>query len=142
MVKQKMKKFRGSRTHGNGKHKNRRGGGSRGGRGNAGKCKHHYIRSILRGDTFGKVGFKRPQKVLEEKTAINVGDLDLMAEELLASGKAQAKEDSVYIDLKKLGVDKLLGGGKVTRKMFITASDFSESAKAKLEAVKGGIIEA
>lgn len=142
MVKKKLKKFRGSRTHGNGTHKNRRGGGNRGGRGNAGKCKHHYIRSILRGDTYGKVGFKRPQKVLEEITTINVGDIDVMAEELVAGGLATVKEGTLYIDLKNLGADKLLGSGKVTRKMFITASDFSESAKAKLEAAKGGIIEA
>ncbi len=142
MVKKKMKKFRGSRTHGAGKHKKRRGGGSRGGRGDAGKCKHHFIRSIIEGTTFGKTGFKRPQKVVKEKKAINVGDLDLLVPDLISRGMAEVKEQAIYINLAKLGVDKLLGGGKVTKKMFIAASDFTETAKAKLEAASGGIIEA
>jgi large subunit ribosomal protein L15 len=142
MVKERRKKFRGSRTHGGGSHKKSRGGGSRGGRGDAGKCKHHYIRSILEGTTFGKTGFKRPQKVVKGKRTINVGDLDLIAPELVASGMAMEKERGIYIDLSKLGIDKLLGGGKVTKKLFVAASEFSETAKAKLEAASGGIIEA
>ncbi|MEM2925270.1 MAG: uL15 family ribosomal protein [Methanocellales archaeon] len=142
MVKKRVKKFRGSRTHGGGSHKKRRGGGSRGGRGDAGKCKHHFIRSILEGTAFGKTGFKRPQKVVEEKKAINVGDLDLIATELIARGMAEVKDQAIYIDLSKLGIDKLLGGGRVTKRLFVTVSDFSETAKAKLEAASGGIIEA
>src|SRR5574341_458958 len=73
MSKEKTKKFRGSRTCGGGTHKNRRGGGSRGGRGNAGTCKHHFVRSMQRGITFGKHGFKRPLSAVKDKVIVNVG---------------------------------------------------------------------
>jgi len=137
MAKQKTKKFRGSRTCGGGTHKNRRGGGSRGGRGNAGICKHHFVRALQLGMTFGKHGFKRPLVTVEDKTIVNVGELDEAVEQLVADGFAEKKGDAFHIDLANIGIEKVLGSGKVTKPLFITASEFSSSAKKKIEEAKG-----
>src|SRR5665811_1812802 len=74
-----IKKFRGSRTCGGGTHKNRRGAGNRGGRGKAGGCKHHFVRAMMRGYSYGKHGFKRPASVSRDATIVNVGELDELA---------------------------------------------------------------
>lgn len=140
MTKQKTKKFRGKRTFGGGTHKNRRGGGSRGGRGNAGTCKHHFVRSMQRGLLFGKHGFKRPQSVAGDKVIVNIGELDEAIEQLSSEGFAEKKGNSYHINLANIGIEKVLGSGKVTKSLFITAEDFSSVAKQKIEEAKGNAI--
>jgi len=140
MSKQKTKKFRGSRTCGGGTHKNRRGGGSRGGRGNAGTCKHHFVRSMQRGLSFGKHGFKRPLSVTASKVIVNVGEIDETIEQLVIDGLAEKKANGFYIDLANLGFEKVLGSGKVTKPLFISAGEFSSEAKLKIEEAKGQAI--
>ena len=125
MPKSKLKKFRGSRTCGGGTHKNRRGAGSRGGRGNAGCFKHHVVRTLMLGQTQGKYGFHRPNA--KEMDVVNVGDLESMADE---NGRVD------------LGQTKVLGRGKVARKLTVSAADFSESAKDKIEAAGGEAVVA
>ncbi len=137
MSKQKTKKFRGSRTCGGGTHKNRRGGGSRGGRGNAGTCKHHFVRSMQRGLYFGKHGFKRPLSAVKDKVIVNIGEIDEAIEQLAAEGLAEKKGDAFYIDLASIGIEKVLGNGKVTKPLFITAGEFSSTAKQKIEEASG-----
>jgi len=137
MSKQKTKKFRGSRTCGGGTHKNRRGGGSRGGRGNAGTCKHHFVRSMQRGLSFGKQGFKRPQSVTSDLIIVNIGEIDEAIEQLVVDGFAEKKGNAYHIDLGNIGIEKVLGSGKVTKPLFITASEFSSLAKQKIEEAKG-----
>ena len=141
MSKEKTKKFRGKRTFGGGTHKNRRGGGSRGGRGNAGTCKHHFVRSMQRGLSFGKHGFKRPLCMVKDKVIVNVGEIDEAIEQLVSEGIAEKKGGAYYINLENIGIDKVLGSGKVTNPLFITASEFSPSAKAKIDEAKGKTIE-
>ncbi len=140
MAKQKTKKFRGSRTFGGGTHKNRRGGGSRGGRGNAGTCKHHFVRAMQRGLSFGKHGFKRPLSITADKVIVNVGELDEAIEQLVMDGLAEKKNGAFHIDLENVGIEKVLGGGKVTKPLFIKATEFSSSAKKKIEDAKGKAI--
>jgi len=125
MVRPKTKERRGHRTY-HGKHKNARGGGSRGGRGDVGKCKHHFMRSILLGTQMGKHGFVR-LPLSENIEVVNVGDLDQMAGQ---DGKMD------------LGEMKVLGKGKVTRKLTISATGFSAMAKSKIEAAGGQAVEA
>jgi len=140
MAKQKTKKFRGSRTCGGGTHKNRRGGGSRGGRGNAGTCKHHFVRAMQRGLSFGKHGFKRPSSIVKDRTIVNIGEIDEAIEQLVADGFAEKKGSAFHIDLANIGIEKVLGNGKVTRPLFITAQGFSSVAKQKIEDAKGQAI--
>jgi len=70
MPKKKVKKFRGSRTHGKGRNRRNRGAGCRGGRGNAGVHKHKYLRFIKLAKMglyqFGKYGFTRPKVVRQD----------------------------------------------------------------------------
>ncbi len=73
MPKKKVKKFRGSRTHGKGRNRRNRGAGCRGGRGNAGVHKHKYLRFIKLAKLglyqFGKYGFTRPKVVRQDYKA-------------------------------------------------------------------------
>lgn len=119
MVRPKTKERRGHRTY-HGKHKNARGGGSRGGRGDVGKCKHHFMRSILLGTEMGRHGFVQPNSV--DLEVINVDVLDQVAG---ADGS---------IDL---GDMKVLGRGRVTRKLTVSAAGFSAAARSKIEAAGG-----
>lgn len=124
-------KFRGSRTCGGGTHKNRRGGGSRGGRGRAGACKHHFVRYYLQGFRYGKHGFSRDQTA-SVKT-MDVGFIDENIDRFLALGIARQDGEAISLDVGDLGVDKVLGRGRVTRRMNISARAFSEQAKEKLQ---------
>ena len=120
MVRPKTKEKRGHRTY-HGKHKNARGGGSRGGRGDSGKCKHHFMRSMLLGTQMGKHGFvKLP--LSEELEVVNVDVLDQMAG---PDGKVELTDM------------KVLGRGRVTRKLNVNAAGFSLTAKNKIEAAGG-----
>lgn len=141
MAKEKTKKFRGSRTCGGGTHKNRRGGGSRGGRGNAGGCKHHFVRNYKRGITYGKHGFKRPLSITSEKVIVNVGEIDEAIEQLVADGMAEKRGEEFHINLADIGIEKVLGTGKVTKSLFVTAGEFSAQAIQKLEDAAGNAIE-
>ncbi|MCX9075044.1 MAG: uL15 family ribosomal protein [Candidatus Methanoperedens sp.] len=141
MSKQRTKKFRGKRTFGAGTHKNRRGGGSRGGRGNAGTCKHHFVRSLQRGLSFGKHGFKRPLCIVKDKVIVNIGEIDESIDQLVVEGLAEKKGDAYHINMGNIGIEKVLGSGKVTKSLFITAGEFSPSAKQKINAIKGKVIE-
>jgi len=139
MAKKKVKKYRGSRTCGGGTHKNRRGAGNRGGRGFSGGCKHHFVKYLLMGrhigKPFGSKGFT--PKVVREITAMNVGEIDERIEELIASGVARKSGEEIEVHLSELGIDKVLGGGKVTHKLVVFAKEFSERAIEKIEEAGG-----
>lgn len=137
----KSRSKRGSRTHGGGSRKNRRHSGHKGGKGLAGSHKHHW-RQIETSDPyhFGKYGFKRPSKLKKEVETINVGELDEYAEELLEEGLAEEEGDEILVNATSLGVDKVLGGGKVTRPLKVNAEDFSKSAERKLEESGGAAV--
>ena len=142
-MKKNVTKFRGSRTCGGGTHKNRRGAGSRGGHGNAGNDKHHFVRNFLQGYTFGKHGFKRPQKVISYQSIVNVGELDEMAQQLVLDEEARKEGDVYYINLAELEypIDKLLGTGKAAKSMIITVADCSDKARSRIEEAGGRIEE-
>ena len=120
MVRPKTKERRGHRTY-HGKHKNQRGGGSRGGRGDVGKCKHHFMRSILLGTQMGKHGFVR-QPLGQEIEVVNVDVLDQIA------------GPDCKVEISEM---KVLGRGRVTRKLTVSAAGFTATAKNKIEAAGG-----
>nr|WP_321497530.1 uL15 family ribosomal protein [uncultured Methanolobus sp.] len=136
------KKFRGSRTCGGGTHKNRRGAGNRGGRGRCGENAHHHTRAMQLGYTRGhQKGFTRPLKVLNDVSIVNVGELDELADQLVEDGFAELQDGTYVIDLAVLDIDKVLGSGKVSKKLAITAAEFSASAKDKIEGAGGSCTE-
>jgi large subunit ribosomal protein L15 len=126
----KVRKLRGSRTHGWGK--NHRGAGSRGGRGKAGMLKHRKSWMLrYEPDHFGKVGFKVPPEAKKRLKAINLRDIDNLAKKL---GKNE-------IDISEFGYDKVLSKGDLTQPLTIKAKKFSKKAKEKIEKAGGKAVE-
>jgi large subunit ribosomal protein L15 len=138
----KKNRQRGSRTHGGGSHKNRRGAGHRGGRGAAGRDKHEFHNH----PPLGKSGFKRPESVQQEVLEVDVRELDEDAVVLVADGVAEETDDGYRIDARDVVEDgheadvvKVLGGGQVRNQLTVIADAFSDSAEAKIEAAGGQV---
>ncbi|QSG12377.1 Ribosomal protein L15 [Halapricum desulfuricans] len=136
----KKKRQRGSRTHGGGSHKNRRGAGHRGGRGAAGRDKHEFHNH----EPLGKSGFTRPEKSKETVETIDVRELDEDAPLLAADGLAEETDGGYRIDVREIvdttadtDVVKVLGAGQVRNELELVADDFSETAREKVEAAGG-----
>ena len=136
----KTRKFRGGRSHGWGQSAGHRSSGSHGGYGKTGGHKHMwtYITSH-EPNYFGKHGFYH--KTLNVAT-LNVGELDQLSELLLRDSKAEKKEEGIYIDLSTLGVDKLLGEGRVNNPFILKVKTFSSAAANKIQEAKGQILNA
>ncbi len=134
----RSRKYRGSRTHGWGAGKKHRGKGEVGGKGFA-WCKHMWIYTLkYEPDHFGKHGFHSLE--LEIPSVMNAGELDEMAETLVERGIAKKEGSKILIDASKLKIAKILGGGRVTRPLVITADGCSEPAKKKIEGAGGQVI--
>ena len=136
MKRKKSVRMRGKRSHGYGGKKKHRGAGSRGGRGMAGTGKRAAqkkptILKIYGSSYFGKRGFKRPQKVFKEKKSINLSYFEENA------FKFKEENGFIIIDADKLGYDKVLGGGRLTKKFKITCKEFSKSAIQKVNECGG-----
>ncbi len=135
MARKKKKRGRGSRTHGAGSQKNRRGGGNKGGRGKAGRKKHERTKR----PQLGKYGFKPSKK--EEKNTVNISDIDMNIEELTKDEIADKTEKGYEIDASQLDIDKVLGGGQVKNTLIVHADEFSSSAINKIEEAGGKAIQ-
>ncbi|MBA7516798.1 hypothetical protein ES705_08846 [subsurface metagenome] len=138
-MKKRVKRIRGTRTCGGGSAKKRRGKGSKGGSGNAGAYEHHFVRSLKKGIRKGK---NKSQLLLQNRSAdkaVNVGELEEMLEELVEEGKAEEKADGIYLDAPRLGIQKILGKGKVTRKLTVRATKISKVAREKIERAGGEV---
>ena len=139
----KVRKYRGSHTHGGGSKKKRRGAGSRGGRGNAGSGKRADQKKpsfIKKFGTayYGKKGFTSKKK---SYSAINLSSLNRKLSSLLKSEKITKEKDVYIIDLSSLGYNKLLGSGEMKDKCKITTNLVSKKALEKIEKIGGEIIQ-
>lgn len=136
----KSRKLRGNRTHGYGRVGQHRKSGSRGGFGAAGMHKHKWSWVVKYAPNyFGKHGFTRAPQIVLGIKAINVGELDEIAEDLVKKGLAKMEEDMISINILDLGYNKIVGRGKVTRKLKVATMFISETAKKKIEALGGKI---
>jgi large subunit ribosomal protein L15 len=134
----KIRKLRGSRTIGGGSSKKRRGAGHRGGRGMAGGHKHMWSWMVKYDpDHYGKSGFKRPQKTIYKFKPVNLDFLDEKLDELVAKGLAREEKGKIVVDVTKIGYNKVLGKGRITRPVVIKSPKFSESATRKIEEAGG-----
>ncbi|OLS21379.1 MAG: 50S ribosomal protein L15P [Candidatus Thorarchaeota archaeon AB_25] len=133
--------MRGRRAAGYGFSAGHRASGQRGGKGMAGSKKHHYIKVMQENPRyFGKWGFKRPQKVIDNLIAINIGDIDEAADRLVEQGAATRTGKRYQIDVAKLGIDRILGSGKVTRKLnLVGVKAITPRAREKVTGVGGTI---
>jgi large subunit ribosomal protein L15 len=138
----KVRKFRGHRSYGYGSHKKARGAGNRGGRGMAGLHKHKWSYTVKYApEHFGKRGFKIPQAAQKEVKSINLMELDQRAEQLLKEKIAEKDGDKIKINVMKLGCEKVLGSGKLSKPLIVEAKYFSEQAVKKLEESGGKAVK-
>jgi len=125
----KFSRQRASHTHGYGSMKKHRGHGHRGGSGMAGTGKRSDSKkpSIWKEPYFGKRGFIVHSKK-EKIKSINVSLIDEHIEKMIKEGTAKKLEGAYAISLKELGIQKLLGSGKVSKKLKINAKYASKKA--------------
>lgn len=139
----KKRRQRGSRTHGGGTHKNRRGAGHRGGRGRAGRAKHEFHNY----EPLGKHGFDRPEKAKETVATISLQKLDEDIAVYAAQGLAEETDDGYTLDARDIvdpaaEVDyvKVLGANQLYNTLEITADAFSASAVELIESEGGEVV--
>ena len=130
------RKFNGTRNHGKGNAKNRRGKGGKGGWGRAGTHKHRFT-YITRYERHwmshgGRYGFAN-QNARAELPVINLYEIDQLAR----NGKVEKKDGKLTFDFE----GKVLGTGAITMPIVVRAMCFSEKAKEKLKAAGGSAIE-
>ncbi len=137
--KRKVLKHRGHTKHGYGRKSKHRGSGSRGGRGNSGHGKRGHARKpssrlIRKGRSrIGFVFHGQGNKPL----AITLAVLDQRLDGFVAQGKVALKAGVYEVDLATLGFDKVLGTGRLGKKLSIKAAAFSTGALAKIKAAGG-----
>jgi len=128
----KVRRMRGSRTHGYGQVGQHRHSGKQGGHGAAGLHKHKWSWMIINDpDHYGRDPFFIPGAHKASKW-LNVGDLEAIAE--------QGSASPISLDLAAMGVEKLLGSGNVKRAFNVKVEAFTERAKTKLEEAGGKIV--
>ncbi len=128
MMGTKANKHRGrNRYHGRGK-KAGRGAGKRGGRGLAGINKHRVMTRIkYMPNHWGMHGFNRHPTLRTVYVTVNVSQLEDMA------------KGSDTIDLTELGIDKILGSGRINSALNVVVQEASARAIEKIEAAGGSI---
>ena len=138
----KVRKQRGSRTHGYGQIGQHRAGGGRGGHGKAGYDKHKWTYVLKYDPTYWKKkGFVSTRTLGKKVSIINVGKLDDLADKLDAEKKLERKEKKIFLDLESLGYNKLLGTGEIIKAMLVNVASYSEAASRKLEEAGGQILK-
>jgi large subunit ribosomal protein L15 len=133
---------RGSKTHGWGAMKKHRGAGNRGGRGMAGSGKRGDSKkpSIWKNKKyFGMHGFKK-KNIKRIIKAVNIIDLEDKFDKWVNNKLIHKDNDFYNLDLTKLGFNKLLGRGKVTKKYKITTEFASKKAIDKIKNLGGEVI--
>lgn len=138
-TRKKNSRLRGSHTHGWGSKKKHRGAGHRGGRGNAGSGKRADQKKPSYWNKEKPKGFFSITGT--QHVTINVGHLNSIAEALERSGHAAHHGGTFTINLREMGYTKLLGAGKVTKKLAVSVAICTPDAKEKIEAA-GGSVEA
>jgi large subunit ribosomal protein L15 len=133
----KTRKYRGSRVHGYGRVGQHRKTSKKGHR-KVGRHKHLWSYVIkYEPNYFGRRGFTSPRSLKGEVNAINVGELEELANKL----QAEKKEGKIFLDLEKLGYDKLLGTGKIGKPILVKVASYTENATKKIEEAGGKILK-
>ncbi len=135
----KVRKRRGYRQHGYGRIGQHRKGGQRGGKGKTGGKKHDWTYVTAHDpNRFGKHGFHRQDELRQSHTTINVGDIVRNLSHF-TEGKASTKAAPISIDLAAHGYDKVLGAGRISIPLTISAPLFTHRAAEKIKAAGGKI---
>ena len=132
----KVTKYRGSKTHGGGSMKKRRGAGHRGGRGRAGSGKRGDGKKPRYWSEKADKGFT---SIYSRDNTINVGALSSSILTLVEQGFIEEKAGVYHLDLGNIKVDKLLGSGFVHHKLALTVSVATDKAVEKITAAGGSV---
>lgn len=146
----KVRKMRGTRTHGYGRVGQHRKAGQRAGKGKTTQWKKskktYYLKQKELGFPdpdwdFGKRGFKRPQDInrIYQVNALNVKDLDSKIEDLTKKNIASKSGNTYTIDLKDVNIQKILGRGEINKKINISVNKASKRAIEKIESAGGRV---
>jgi len=92
-------------------------------------------------DYYGKRGFTSPRTIGQKVNVINVGQLEELVDRLAVEEQLKKKGGKVLLDLNKLGYDKLLGMGSVTKPILVKVAFHSESAAKKVQEAGGQILK-
>jgi len=137
----KTRKKRGSRTHGYGQIGQHRCRGAKGRR-KSGYDKHGWTYVVkYEPDYFGKRGFTSPRSLGQGVNILNVGELEELVNKLAMEQRLEEKERKTFLDLDKLGYDKLLAKGRVTKPLLVKIASHSKAAAKKIEEAGGRILE-
>ena len=132
----KSRRQRGSRFCGWGQIGQHRQSGSRGGTGGAGKHKHLWIRTVIEEpDHFGHDSTKSMRQNRFNRW-VNLRDVN----DLAARFGSTNEHGKLILDLRSIGYDKLLGGGKLQKPVVVRVAKFSATAKQKIELAGGDIV--
>jgi len=139
----KTRKMRGSRTHGFGQvgsHTHKRWRKMKGDR-RVGRHKHLWTYTIKHEpDYFGRRGFTNPKSLKQKVNAINVGQLNDIIDKLDAEKQLEKKKGKTFLDLDKLGYQKLLATGTINKPVLVKVASHSENAAKKIEEAGGQIL--
>ena len=80
------------------------------------------------------------QPVGEQSATQDQIELFINPEIVETFGNSEKTKEGIKINLSKAGYEKLLGNGKVNNKLIINVPQFTKSAKQKIEAAGGEII--
>ena len=139
-VNKRKKSNRQHGTHGWGRNKHRN-SGMRGGYGNAGTGKKSDNKkpSNWATDYFGKHGFvSKPQ--LQADNTISFRDIEDKLSRWIEAKQASQEAGMITVDLGKLGYDKLLSTGKITKKVKITIPKAAANAAEKIKKAGGELV--
>ena len=99
----KVRKQRGSRTHGWGQIGQHRARGGRGGTGKAGLDKHKWTYVVKHDPTYWlKKGFVSARTLNKKVNIINIGKLDDLVTKLDSNKKMEKKKNNIFIDIESL----------------------------------------
>jgi len=127
----KVRKLRGSRTHGWGQVGQHRKSGQKGGTGKAGLHKHKWSWTVKYAPDHFSRDSLAPKRGSKPNKWINVGQLEALTR----------SQNSSEINLTELGYEKLLGGGRLKTPIKVIVKSFTQQAKSKIEAAGGQLIK-
>lgn len=138
----KSRKMHGHRNRGWGSIGQHRKSGSRGGRGAAGMHKHKWS-WVLKNfrDWYGKKGFTpRSPSSTPRLNEVNVGQIEELVNRMMRMGSAVIEDGKIVVDLSRMGINKLIGYGVITRPVKVIVWSASRKAIEKIEKVGGKVI--
>jgi large subunit ribosomal protein L15 len=136
--KRKIRRLRGSRTHGWGTSGQHRESGMLGGHGNAGLLRHKKSAVIRYGIQLKKKTLL-PRLENKRRSVTSIGQLEDLLLRRDSAHAVSEHEGKKRLDLRALGFTKLLGSGKIQVPILVKIDSFSRSAAAKIEAAGGRI---